>query len=107
MPGLADQVDEQAIGAGDAGGKLAEEREAGIDVDAFAVARVDQSRRSASGSLAVLQAEDRLIRRGKSAPEIEAALLIPAFEIRLGNFVRRVQQRDYRARESARANADR
>src|ERR1043165_5257378 len=37
-----EQVGEQPVGAGDAGGQLAEEHEAGVDVAALAVARDEQ-----------------------------------------------------------------
>ena len=36
------QIDEQAIGSGHAGRKLAEERQARVDVDAFVIARIDE-----------------------------------------------------------------
>ena len=70
MLGLADQIYKEAIGAGHAGGKLAEEGERGVDVDALPIARVDQ-RSVGFGFVPVLQAEDGLVGRGKSAPEID------------------------------------
>ena len=103
---LADQVDEQAEGSRHAGGQLPEERKSRVDVNALAVPRIHQAA-VRLGLAAVFQAEHRLVGRAERAPEVEAALLDPALEIGRRDFVRRIQQRIFRMRESARANSDR
>ncbi len=90
--GGAQEIDEQAVRAGDAFGELAEERDAGVDVEAFAVACIDD--RTVLLRLAgIVHGEERRVLGIELRPEVEASFLNPTFEIILGDFVWPIQKR--------------
>ena len=78
---------------GDTFGDLAKESDARVDVHAFAVARVDQ--RAVEVRLAgIVHGQDRGVFWIKLCPVVESALLHPAFEVVLRDFVRAIQEAD-------------
>src|SRR5882762_11533750 len=72
----AQQIDEEAVGTGDALGEFAEEGEAGVDVDAFAEVRVDEAAIEIFFA-GVVHGEKRRVFGVEVAPVVEAALLHP------------------------------
>src|SRR6266849_2622921 len=89
---LAEQVDEEAIGTGHTFWQLTEEGQAGIDVYTLPDAGIDQP----AGRYFLTRISQRkhgLVARIKLAPEVEPALLLPTFEVLLGNLVGKVEYR--------------
>jgi hypothetical protein len=84
--GGAQEIDEEAVGAGNAFGELAEEGETRVDVGAFAVAGVDQAAIQVFFA-GIVHGEKRRVAGIEIAPEVQAALLNPVFEVGLGDFV--------------------
>src|SRR5882757_3547601 len=87
-----EQIDEEAVGAGDAFGEFAEEGEAGVDVDAFAEMRVDEAAIEIFFA-GVMHGKERGVFGVEVAPVIEATFLDPVLEVGGGDFVGRVEQR--------------
>lgn len=90
--GRAQEIDEQAIGAGDPFRKLAEEGKAGVDVNTFAEMGVNESAIE-RGLARIIHGEQGSVARIEIAPEIEAALLKPIVEIGLCDLVGVIEQR--------------
>src|SRR5712691_13335443 len=84
--GLAEQVDEEAEGAGVAFGQLARERQACVDIETLAGARPDEAAFQVFFS-GIVHGEHGVVLRVPLFPEVEATLLNPAVEIVRVNFV--------------------
>src|SRR5690348_9237383 len=100
-PGSAKKVDEETIRTRDSLRELAEEGNAGVDVQAFSVMSVDES--AVEVWLArIVHGEKWRVFGVELRPEIEAAFLEPAFEIALRDLVRAIQKRILRLEKSHR-----
>src|SRR6266852_6017605 len=88
----AQEIDEETVSAGDSFRKLAEESDAGVNVDAFSVTGV-HDRAVLLGLAGILHGQEWRVLRIELRPEIEAAVLNPALEIALRDFVGPIEKR--------------
>src|ERR1700674_542908 len=94
----AQEIDKETVRSGHAFGQLTEEGDAGVDVRAFAVVRVNEA--AFELQLAgIVHREERSVLRVELRPEIKAALLHPAFEVVLRDFVGAIEKRIVRLEE--------
>src|SRR5260370_22435682 len=84
--------EEEEVGAGGPFGELAEEGQAGVDVDALAVARVNE-RAGLLRVAGIIHGQQGRVFAVELRPQIQAALLHPAIKIRFGDFVGAIEKR--------------
>ena len=97
LPSERQQVGEQPVGPGHPGRELAEEGEAGVDVDPLAYPGHQQAPLEVGG-VRVLHREQRRVGRVPGVGEVEPPLLDPALPVRRADLVGGVEDRARRDR---------